>query len=151
MRHRERRNSIAASEAARHPMPETSRSLLERLRTQPDDAAWARLVDVYTPMIRYWLGTQGLACADADDLTQEILMVVVASCPVSVIPGGRRFSQLAADDQRPSRARLPASPADRPRPGGTTPSSLHSRTHRAQSRGAGTRSTTDLWRSGCWS
>jgi RNA polymerase sigma-70 factor (ECF subfamily) len=62
-------------------MSETSRSLLERLRTQPDDAAWARLVDVYTPMIRYWLGTQGLACADADDLTQEILMVVVRELP----------------------------------------------------------------------
>ena len=62
-------------------MPETSRSLLDRLTSQPDDAAWSRLVELYTPLIRYWLGTQGLASTDADDLTQEILMVVVRELP----------------------------------------------------------------------
>jgi RNA polymerase sigma-70 factor (ECF subfamily) len=63
-------------------MPETSRSLLDRLQSQPDDATWTRLVDVYTPVIRHWLDTQGLASSDADDLTQEILMVVVRELPV---------------------------------------------------------------------
>jgi RNA polymerase sigma factor (sigma-70 family) len=62
-------------------MPETSRSLLDRLTSQPDDAAWSRLIDLYTPLIRYWLGSQGLTGADGDDLTQEILMVVVRELP----------------------------------------------------------------------
>jgi RNA polymerase sigma-70 factor (ECF subfamily) len=70
-------------------MPETSRSLLDRLRSQPDDASWARLVDIYTPLIRSWLGTQGLASADADDLTQETLLVVVRELPAFQHSGRR--------------------------------------------------------------
>jgi hypothetical protein len=37
-------------------MSETFVSLLERLRTQPDDAAWNRLVELYTPLLRYLNG-----------------------------------------------------------------------------------------------
>jgi RNA polymerase sigma-70 factor (ECF subfamily) len=61
-------------------MPDTSLSLLDRLR-HPDDDAWRRLVDVYTPLIRGWLRRHGLAEADADDLTQDVLAVVVRELP----------------------------------------------------------------------
>jgi hypothetical protein len=37
-------------------MPETSVSLLDRLRLQPDDDSWKRFVDVCAPLIRHWLG-----------------------------------------------------------------------------------------------
>jgi RNA polymerase sigma factor (sigma-70 family) len=59
----------------------TSLSLLERLRTQPDDGAWERLVTVYRPWIIGWLTQHGLADSDADDLAQEILMVVLRELP----------------------------------------------------------------------
>jgi hypothetical protein len=36
-------------------MSETPVSLLERLRSRPDDASWRRLVDLYTPLILSWL------------------------------------------------------------------------------------------------
>ncbi len=41
-------------------MPETSTSLLSRLREQPDGAAWQRLVDIYTPLLQRWLVRYGL-------------------------------------------------------------------------------------------
>jgi RNA polymerase sigma-70 factor (ECF subfamily) len=62
-------------------LPETSVSLLERLRLRPDPAAWQRLLDLYTPLIAGWLRRQGLQPADVDDLTQEALAVLVRELP----------------------------------------------------------------------
>jgi RNA polymerase sigma-70 factor (ECF subfamily) len=62
-------------------MPDTSASLLERLRHQPTGDAWQRLVDVYTPLLRHWLGNQGLQASDVDDLTQDVLAVLVRELP----------------------------------------------------------------------
>jgi RNA polymerase sigma-70 factor (ECF subfamily) len=62
-------------------MADTSVSLLERLRTGPEPASWRRLVDLYQPLIRSWLDRQGLAREDAEDLTQEVLAVVVRDLP----------------------------------------------------------------------
>src|SRR5262245_56788943 len=62
-------------------MGPTSASLLERLRGQADDGAWKRLVDVYRPWLLGWLRQQGLASADAEDLVQEILLVVLRELP----------------------------------------------------------------------
>ncbi|MBM4072665.1 MAG: sigma-70 family RNA polymerase sigma factor [Planctomycetes bacterium] len=62
-------------------MPDTPVSLLERLRLQPDALAWQRLVDLYTPLIRGWLARHGLQASDADDLTQEVLRIVVQELP----------------------------------------------------------------------
>jgi RNA polymerase sigma-70 factor (ECF subfamily) len=62
-------------------MPETSVSLLDRLRDSPDDASWQRLVDLYTPLIQTWLRRQGLQPADADDLAQDVLAVLVRELP----------------------------------------------------------------------
>jgi RNA polymerase sigma-70 factor (ECF subfamily) len=62
-------------------MSETSASLLERLREQPDGEAWHRLVDLYSPLLRQWLAGYGLQASDVDDLTQEVLAVVVRELP----------------------------------------------------------------------
>jgi RNA polymerase sigma-70 factor (ECF subfamily) len=62
-------------------MSETSLSLLDRLRLQPDAESWQRLVDVYTPLIHAWLRRHGVSPADADDLTQEVMAVVVRELP----------------------------------------------------------------------
>jgi RNA polymerase sigma factor (sigma-70 family) len=62
-------------------MSETSASLLERLRLRPDEASWKRLVDLYTPLIHGWLRRYAVPAADADDLTQEVMAVVVRELP----------------------------------------------------------------------
>jgi RNA polymerase sigma-70 factor (ECF subfamily) len=62
-------------------MSETSVSLLERLRVRPDTASWQRLVGVYTPLLHGWLRRYPLQPADADDLVQEVLAVVVRELP----------------------------------------------------------------------
>jgi RNA polymerase sigma-70 factor, ECF subfamily len=62
-------------------MSETSFSLLERLRTEPDDASWKRLVDLYSPLLRHWLRRHFLLEADAEDLVQDVLAVLVRELP----------------------------------------------------------------------
>src|SRR6266853_2020356 len=62
-------------------MSETSLSLLNRLRLQPDAESWRRLVDLYTPLIHGWLRRYAVAPADADDLTQEVMTVLVRELP----------------------------------------------------------------------
>jgi RNA polymerase sigma factor (sigma-70 family) len=62
-------------------MADTSFSLLHRLRSQPDAESWRRLVELYTPLIQGWLRRHALAPADADDLTQEVMTVVVRELP----------------------------------------------------------------------
>jgi RNA polymerase sigma-70 factor (ECF subfamily) len=56
---------------------ETSVSLLDRLAEQPTDPDWRRLFDLYQPLLRAWALRSGLGDADADDLVQETLSVVV--------------------------------------------------------------------------
>jgi RNA polymerase sigma-70 factor (ECF subfamily) len=63
------------------PMPDTPVSLLERLRLRPDAGSWQRLVDLYTPLIQDWLRRQGLRPPDVDDLTQDVLGVLVQEMP----------------------------------------------------------------------
>ena len=62
-------------------MSETSHSLLDRLRSRPDGEAWQRLVGLYTPLLRGWLRRHGVQESDADDLVQEVLVVVVRDLP----------------------------------------------------------------------
>src|SRR5438046_3054954 len=62
-------------------MPETPVSLLERLRVRPDESAWQRLLDIYGPWIRDWLSRQGVNGTDADDLTQEVTVLLVKELP----------------------------------------------------------------------
>jgi RNA polymerase sigma-70 factor, ECF subfamily len=62
-------------------MIQTSMSLLERLRTQPDEPAWRRLDDLYRPLIRHWLLRDATLRDEAEDLVQEVLAVVVRELP----------------------------------------------------------------------
>jgi RNA polymerase sigma-70 factor (ECF subfamily) len=60
----------------------TSVSLLDRLRAAgPDDADWLRLQEIYLPLIRSWLGRVPGLDRDADDLAQEVFLVVVRELP----------------------------------------------------------------------
>jgi RNA polymerase sigma-70 factor (ECF subfamily) len=62
-------------------MSATSISLLEELRWQPNEPAWHRLVDLYTPLIRVWLARYSVRNQDVEDLVQEVLAVVVRKVP----------------------------------------------------------------------
>jgi RNA polymerase sigma-70 factor (ECF subfamily) len=62
-------------------MVETSASLLERLREQPDGEDWKRLVDLYTPLLQGWLRRNTVPADDVDDLVQEVLTVLVRELP----------------------------------------------------------------------
>lgn len=62
-------------------MPETSLSLIERLRDPSDSEAWQRLLDLYAPLIQRRLGGFQLQAADRDDLVQEVLATVVRKLP----------------------------------------------------------------------
>jgi RNA polymerase sigma-70 factor (ECF subfamily) len=55
---------------------ETSVSLLERLAGTPTDDDWRRLLDLYQPLLRAWMARAGVPASDADDLSQEVLLVV---------------------------------------------------------------------------
>jgi RNA polymerase sigma-70 factor (ECF subfamily) len=60
---------------------DTPISLLERLHLGPDPASWERLVALYTPLILGWLQRYGVQPADADDLLQEVLTVLLRELP----------------------------------------------------------------------
>jgi RNA polymerase sigma-70 factor, ECF subfamily len=62
-------------------MDSTSASLLERLRRPQDQAAWSRLVELYTPLLFHWADRLGLQSADAADLVQEVFMLLVRKLP----------------------------------------------------------------------
>jgi RNA polymerase sigma-70 factor (ECF subfamily) len=62
-------------------MSETSFSLLQRLRQNPDPGSWQRLVDLYTPLLRDWLRRAALQPQDADDLIQDVFSVLVKELP----------------------------------------------------------------------
>jgi RNA polymerase sigma-70 factor (ECF subfamily) len=60
----------------------TSLSLLDRLRNAaPDSAEWRRLQDIYLPLIRFWVVRVPGVGDDADDLAQEVLLVLVRELP----------------------------------------------------------------------
>jgi len=60
---------------------ETSASLLERLRTSPDEASWRRLDDLYRPLILRWLLRDPSLGDEAEDLVQEVMGVLVRELP----------------------------------------------------------------------
>jgi RNA polymerase sigma-70 factor (ECF subfamily) len=60
---------------------ETSASLLERLRTSPDEAAWRRLDELYRPLIRRWLLRDPSLGEEAEDVVQEVMGVLVRELP----------------------------------------------------------------------
>src|SRR6516162_76351 len=62
-------------------MPETSASLLDRLRASSEAPDWERFVSLYTPLIQGWLRRYAVQSEDVDDLVQEVLAVVLRDLP----------------------------------------------------------------------
>src|SRR5687767_1938398 len=58
-------------------MAATSISLLLRVRDPRDREGWARFVDLYAPLLFHWAKKCGLQQADAADLVQEVLSLLV--------------------------------------------------------------------------
>jgi RNA polymerase sigma-70 factor (ECF subfamily) len=62
-------------------MLSTSVTLLERVRQRDDQAAWERFVSLYTPLLYRWAQRAGLGDADAADLVQDVLVVLMNELP----------------------------------------------------------------------
>jgi RNA polymerase sigma-70 factor (ECF subfamily) len=60
--------------------PQTPRSLLDRV-CGGDQDAWRALLHIYEPLLRTWLRSSDLTPADRDDLTQQVLAVLVRKLP----------------------------------------------------------------------
>jgi len=59
-------------------MTDTSVSLLERLKyAERDGPDWRRMHDIYTPLVRKWIRRAPGLGHEADDLAQDVLVVVV--------------------------------------------------------------------------
>ncbi len=72
-------------------MEPTSLSLLERLQHPADQAAWERFVDLYTPLLYAWTRRLGVPDADAADLVQDVLTVLVEKLPAFRYDRRQRF------------------------------------------------------------
>jgi RNA polymerase sigma-70 factor (ECF subfamily) len=62
-------------------MSRTSPSLLERLRQLNDEATWGRFTALYAPLLYSWARRLVAQPADAADLVQDVLTVVVRQLP----------------------------------------------------------------------
>ncbi len=56
---------------------DTSLTLLDHLQHQVGTGAWDTLVQLYSPLLRIWIVRYDVQPADADDMIQEVLVVVV--------------------------------------------------------------------------
>lgn len=62
-------------------MHTTSGSLLVQLRNAGQQDAWARFVQLYTPLLHYWAKHLGLQNQDAADLVQEVFVILIKKLP----------------------------------------------------------------------
>jgi len=62
-------------------MHTTPASLLLRLRQPADQEAWTRFVQLYTPLLYAWVGRAGVPPSEADDLVQDVFVVLVQKMP----------------------------------------------------------------------
>jgi RNA polymerase sigma-70 factor (ECF subfamily) len=60
---------------------DTSLSLLDRASRGEEPQAWERFAAVYEPLLAGWLRRLGVQESDGDDLTQDVLMVVLRELP----------------------------------------------------------------------
>jgi RNA polymerase sigma-70 factor (ECF subfamily) len=66
---------------------DTSASLLQRVRERNDAADWERLVQLYTPLLRAWVGRHLPQPDDVNDVVQQVFAVVVVRLPEFVHNG----------------------------------------------------------------
>jgi RNA polymerase sigma factor (sigma-70 family) len=62
-------------------MSQTSLSLLDRVCDRGDQEAWQRLAAIYTPVLHACLRPYDLQPADAEDIVQDVLLVVARELP----------------------------------------------------------------------
>jgi len=60
-----------------HDGPLTRHSLVLRLRNPRDRTAWEEFVEIYEPLVHRLVRRRGFQSADADELTQDVLLAVV--------------------------------------------------------------------------
>lgn len=61
--------------------PDTSLTLLRRLRQPEAQSGWRRLVGLYSSVLHAWFRAAGLQAADCDDLSQRVLEILVRRLP----------------------------------------------------------------------
>lgn len=69
----------------------TQPSLLDRLRRSPEQSAWERFVDMYTPLLFAWTNRLGLSGHDAADLVQDLFTVLVEKLPTFQYDANKSF------------------------------------------------------------
>jgi RNA polymerase sigma-70 factor, ECF subfamily len=73
---------VSLEYATEPTMTRTSVSLLDRLKVAgPDASDWNRLQGIYLPLISRWLGRVPGLGVEADDLAQEVFVVVIRELP----------------------------------------------------------------------
>jgi RNA polymerase sigma-70 factor (ECF subfamily) len=72
-------------------MESTSVSLLERLRSPGEQAAWERFVLLYTPLLFQWARRLGLHGQDEADLVQDVFALLLQKLPAFQYDSDQRF------------------------------------------------------------
>ncbi len=72
---------IRESQGGGVALPDTSRNLLARARNPSDASSWLRLWELYGPLIRNWVRPYVAQPADADDVVQDVMTVLVDELP----------------------------------------------------------------------
>ncbi len=62
-------------------MQTTSPSLLAKLQIPTEERAWARFVDLYSPLLLYWARQTGFGAHDAEDFVQDVFILLVQKLP----------------------------------------------------------------------
>ena len=60
---------------------ETSLTFLDELCQSSDEKSWERLVQLYAPLLNRWIRRYEVQDSDADDLIQDVLVVVMRELP----------------------------------------------------------------------
>src|SRR5260370_22164054 len=68
-----------------------SANLLESLRQPGQELAWARFVELYTPLLYHWARRLGCQEADGADLVQDVLTQLVRKLPEFTYDRHRSF------------------------------------------------------------
>jgi RNA polymerase sigma-70 factor (ECF subfamily) len=72
-------------------MNSTPASLLQRLRSPGEDAAWERFVKLYTPFIFFLGRRSGLSRDDAAELVQDVFVILAQKMPEFAYDRTKRF------------------------------------------------------------
>lgn len=54
---------------------------MRRLRRPGESQAWRQFIELYMPLLHYWARQMSVPAADADDLVQEVFVVLVRKLP----------------------------------------------------------------------